>query len=446
MGKRRLLPYFIDILILTTINIFLSEMIREDQRFVYGFLAVTYSMVALYSLRTYDSEKCKSWNLLFISVVIAFSFSSILLVITSFIEGNFILARKYIFYFAVLGVVIETLLHRAYPALISNYSENDMKDVILYGKKSNDMQNKIIESLKKRGKVYGLKYKGTIDFLDGKWYFLNGGPQTEISEIKKWLKEKLKEREFVLLHAGNKELLSYLEEEIDVPVISDKFLYEMIERKILLDSLSFTEMYEASFPRWYDNVKSIADEIIGFIGTVLTFPFVLIFALIVLTEDPHASPIYTQIRLGKNGKHYKVYKIRSMKAKAEETTGAVWSKGKEDPRVLRIGKFMRKFRIDEFPQFWNILKGDMSLIGPRPERPEIAEKLRKEVPFYTLRLKVKPGITGWAQINHHYDETIEDVKEKLRYDLYYIKHRSLTLDLNIFLLTVETVIFGRGAK
>ena len=441
-----MLPYIIDILVLTTISVFLSEMIREDQRVMYGFLAVTYSIVALYSLRTYDPEKCKSWNLLFISVAIAFTFSTILLVITSYMEGDFIIARKYIFYFAIIGISVETLLHRIYPLLISNYSGNNMKDVILYGKGNNDTQNKIIESLKKNGKMYGLTYKGTIDFLDGKWYLLNGGPRTEISEIKQWLKEKVKERELVLLKSGDERALPYIEEEINLPVISDKFLYELIERKLLLDSLSFIEIHEASFPRWYDNVKLIADEIIGFIGTILTFPFVLVFALIVLVEDPKDSPIYTQIRLGKNGKPYKVYKIRSMKAKAEETTGAVWSNGKEDPRILKIGKFMRKFRIDEFPQFWNILKGEMSFIGPRPERPEIVEKLKKELPFYTLRLKVKPGITGWAQINHHYDETIEDVKEKLRYDLYYIKNRSMMLDLNIFLLTVETVIFGRGAK
>ena len=399
-------------------------------------------------MRTYNIEKCRSWNSLLISMLIAFFISSILAIFTAFIMNDFIIARKYIFYFVILGVPVETILHRLYPLLLTSYSNEKAKDVILWEAdeiSSDGLHNEIAESLKKNGKMYGLTYKGIINFQDGKWYLLNGGPRTEISKIKQWLKEKTKERELVFVKCGKGELL-FQEKEVDFPIVSDEFMYELIERKLFLDSLSSIEIHEASFPRWYDNVKLILDEILGFIGTVLTFPFILVFTLIVLAEDPKDSPIYTQIRLGKDGKPYKIYKIRSMKSNAEKNSGAVWSNGKKDPRILKIGRFIRKFRIDELPQFWNILKGEMSLIGPRPERPEIAEKLKKEIPFYALRLKVKPGITGWAQINHHYDSSIEDVKEKLRYDLYYIKNRSLMLDLNIFLLTVETVIFGRGAK
>lgn len=446
MGRKRILPYFIDIMILITIIVFLSVMIKGDHSIVFEIFTIIYTMIGMYSLRTYDTEKCRSWNSLFISIIVAFAFSTVLSIFTAYIIGDFIIARKYIFYFAILGISAETFLHRAYPFLLTSYSKEKVKNVILYGISNSNTHNKVVESLKNNGRMYGLAYKGIIDFQDDKWYLLNGGPRTEISEIKRWLKEKMKERELILLKCGDEESLSRIEKEVDFPIVSDEFMYELIEKKLLLDPLSYVEIHEASFPRWYDNVKLILDEIVGFVGTVLSFPFILVFALIIFIEDFNDSPIYTQTRLGKDGKPYKLYKIRSMKSGAEKSTGAVWSNGKEDPRILKTGKFMRKFRIDELPQFWNILKGDMSFIGPRPERPEIVEKLKKELPFYALRLKIKPGITGWAQINHHYDESIEDVKEKLRYDLYYIKNRSLALDLNIFLLTVETVIFGRGAK
>ena len=132
-----------------------------------------------------------------------------------------------------------------------------------------------------------------------------------------------------------------------------------------------------------------------------------------------------------------------MKKDAEKSTGPVWSQ-KDDPRITRVGKFIRKVRIDEIPQMWNVLKGEMSIVGPRPERPFFVEKLSLEIPYYKRRLKVRPGITGWAQVKHKYDETIEDVKIKLRYDLFYIENMSLRMDIKILLRTVFVVISGKG--
>jgi lipopolysaccharide/colanic/teichoic acid biosynthesis glycosyltransferase len=144
-----------------------------------------------------------------------------------------------------------------------------------------------------------------------------------------------------------------------------------------------------------------------------------------------------------NGREFKIYKFRSMYKDAEKHTGPVWST-KDDPRVTRIGKIMRKLRIDEIPQFLNVLKGEMSLVGPRPERPYFVELLAKQLPYYKRRLKVRPGITGWAQVKHKYDESIEDVKVKLRYDLFYIENMSLRMDLKILARTVLVVLFGKG--
>ena len=134
-----------------------------------------------------------------------------------------------------------------------------------------------------------------------------------------------------------------------------------------------------------------------------------------------------------------------MRADAEAKTGAVWAT-KNDPRITPIGKYLRLFRIDELPQFFNVLRGDMSMVGPRPERPEFVKTLSERIPFYRLRLSVKPGLTGWAQVNHKYGDTVEDTIAKLEYDLYYIKHMSFSLDVYILLSTAKTVLLGRGAQ
>ena len=134
-----------------------------------------------------------------------------------------------------------------------------------------------------------------------------------------------------------------------------------------------------------------------------------------------------------------------MRADAEADTGATWASD-EDPRITPVGRFLRTTRLDEIPQLWNVLKGDMSLVGPRPERPEFIAWLKEEIPFYSLRHTVRPGITGWAQIRYKYGSSVEDAKEKLRYDLFYIKNMSLGLDALIFFDTIKTILLGRGAR
>ena len=167
-------------------------------------------------------------------------------------------------------------------------------------------------------------------------------------------------------------------------------------------------------------------------------PFIIIVNLI----SNKGSLFYTQERVGLNGEVFKIFKFRTMGKNAEKD-GAVFSTC-NDVRVTPFGKFMRKTRIDEFPQFINILKGEMSIIGPRPERPFFVEQIANKMPFYTTRHIIKPGLTGWAQVNYRYGETLEDSLVKLQYDLYYIKHRSVFIDINIILRTFSTVLFYRG--
>lgn len=179
-------------------------------------------------------------------------------------------------------------------------------------------------------------------------------------------------------------------------------------------------------------------SVLGLIFGLLLLPLVLIGNLI----GNRGKLFYTQERIGKNGKKFTIYKYRTM-VKNAEVNGAVFS-GKKDSRVTPFGKFMRKTRLDEFPQFINIINGEMAIIGPRPERPIFVNEIAEIMPFYETRHVVKPGLTGWAQVNYSYGDSIEDSLVKLQYDLYYIKHRSFFLDINIIIKTLSTVLYFRG--
>ncbi|MBF0142809.1 MAG: TIGR03013 family PEP-CTERM/XrtA system glycosyltransferase [Magnetococcales bacterium] len=190
--------------------------------------------------------------------------------------------------------------------------------------------------------------------------------------------------------------------------------------------------------------KKVFDVVISLLLLSLTWPLMLFTALAILVES--GRPVfYAQRRVGYGGKIFTVLKFRSMYADAEKDGVARWvSRG--DARVTRVGRFIRASRIDELPQFFNVLRGEMSLVGPRPERPEFVEPLRRKIPFYAERLRVKPGITGWAQISYGYGASDADAAEKLKYDLYYVKNQSFFLDLLVLVLSVEVVLFGRGVE
>ena len=172
---------------------------------------------------------------------------------------------------------------------------------------------------------------------------------------------------------------------------------------------------------------------------------ILPLVILAIKLDSRGPILYRQRRVGLDGKVFYCYKFRTMRQDAEADTGATWASD-DDPRITKVGKFLRTARLDEIPQLWCVVKGDMSFVGPRPERPEFVEMLAKEIPFYAVRNAVRPGITGWAQVRYKYGNTVADSKEKLQYDLYYIKNMSLGLDLMIMFQTVKTVLLGRGAQ
>ncbi len=190
----------------------------------------------------------------------------------------------------------------------------------------------------------------------------------------------------------------------------------------------------------FDAYQRVLDVVLSLLGLVIGIPIIAIFGILIKIDDK--GPItYKQERLGKCGKSFYIYKLRSMRLDAEKY-GAQWAE-KDDPRITKVGKFIRKTRIDEIPQLFNILKGDMGLIGPRPERPNFTVQFNEEIPGFVNRLAIKPGLTGWAQVNGGYEVTPE---EKLIEDIYYIKNRSVFLDFKILLRTVKVVFTGDGAR
>lgn len=201
-----------------------------------------------------------------------------------------------------------------------------------------------------------------------------------------------------------------------------------------VDGLSVSGFYEL-FKRLLD----ILGALVGLLILAVLFPFLAIAILV----DSGPPIIYSQPRLGRGRKVFTIYKFRSMRRKTE-TINDVQTTTENDPRVTRVGKFLRKTRLDELPQFWNVLRGDMSLVGPRAEVPKLVEEYQKQVPFYRARLLVKPGLTGWAQINYGYVSSVEETSIKLEYDLYYIKHRTLAMDFQIVLRTIGTVLRRTG--
>lgn len=223
--------------------------------------------------------------------------------------------------------------------------------------------------------------------------------------------------------------------------------YELITGKLPVSELRHTWLvFAPGFvrKRWSVAVKRLIDVVVGCALLLLTLPISLI-AVIAIKLDSPGGAFYHQDRVGMGGLVFRIMKLRSMYIDAETKTGAIWA-AKGDSRVTPVGRLIRRIRIDELPQLINVIKGDMSLVGPRPERPEIITKLAHTIPLYSHRHSMRPGLTGWAQVCYPYGATVEDTTEKLCYDLYYIKNWSLLLDLQIMLQTMKVVLYGRGAR
>lgn len=206
--------------------------------------------------------------------------------------------------------------------------------------------------------------------------------------------------------------------------------------------LPLIEVMPEPMPAWEQSTKRLIDLVVSAAVLVVGLPLWIVLGLLVRITSPGPA-IYRQKRVGRHGREFTMYKFRTMREDAEAETGPVWATA-DDPRYTRIGRWLRRTRLDEIPQFWNVFKGDMSLVGPRPERPFFVEKLAREIPLYGRRHRVKPGITGWAQVKWKYDGSLEDVRQKVKYDLFYIENMSLRRDFQILFRTITTALRAKG--
>jgi sugar transferase (PEP-CTERM system associated) len=285
-------------------------------------------------------------------------------------------------------------------------------------------------------------------------------------------RQAIEDKELVQLPDG---LLEYAREhaideivvatsDIDAEIPVDDLVECKLNGIAVLDILSFFEREVGQIridimdPKWLvfsegfnksqikDSFKRVFDIATSLVILTVALPFMLLTIIAIKIEDGLKSPIlYHQVRVGLRGREYKVYKFRSMITDAEKAGKAIWA-SKTDSRVTRVGSLIRKTRIDELPQIYNVLNGSMSFVGPRPERPEIIEELAREIPYYHDRHLVKPGITGWAQLMYPYGSSLNDSYQKQLFDMYYVKNHSLFLDFLVLLQTVEVVLFGKGAR
>jgi exopolysaccharide biosynthesis polyprenyl glycosylphosphotransferase len=317
--------------------------------------------------------------------------------------------------------------------------------IVGFNSKANEVHDEILNH-----KALGLDIKGYV--------CVNGGNSTReyknvqvlgsVNDIEKIIDDSNAKEIIIALEKEDHDILVSLisrcdQKNVGLKIVPD--LYEILSgqaKTSQIYGLPLIDIMPQLMPEWEKKLKRLFDLIISFLILIITSPLWIIVAA-AIKIDSKGPVLFKQERCGQNGKIFTILKFRSMVSDAEKMSGPVWSQ-KDDPRITRVGRVIRRLRIDEIPQMFNVLKGEMSFVGPRPERPFFVEKLAQELPYYKRRLRVRPGITGWAQVKHKYDETIEDVKVKLRYDLFYIENMSLRMDFKIILRTIYVVLFGKG--
>jgi exopolysaccharide biosynthesis polyprenyl glycosylphosphotransferase len=429
-------------------NIFEFDYFRiTRENWTWTLVLVLYISVFGTIFELYDLQKASKIEIIISNIVLTSSITVLFYLLTPFFTPTLPDNRLQIIYFYLAFVISLTIWRWAYVTFIS--SPRFYKKVLLVGEISNiepiakslkesDPNYKVIGFINcEKENVNKLKFKGLKEYK----------PQDFIQIIKK---EKISE---IVVASYNSEtitpdiyndLITLLEKGFTIREYTQ--VYEELNYRVPVQFVGkdfykyfpFSRSNQNKLYLLYRRVSDIVYSILGLFVGIILLPLILIGNLIA-----NRGPLfYIQDRIGKNGSPFAIIKLRTMVKNAEKD-GMKWAQ-KNDVRVTKFGKFLRKTRIDEIPQFINVLKGEMSLIGPRPERPFFVQELSQIIPFYETRHIIKPGLTGWAQVNSRYGSTIDDSLIKLQYDLYYIKHRTLFLDANIVIKTLSTIIFFRG--
>jgi len=415
--------------------------------FMRAALIAVVCQVCLYYVDLYDLRVVADRRELFVRALQSLGSASLILALLYYLFPQLILGRGVFFIAAifVVGIIVgwrmafEWLAKRARPA----------ERLLLVG--TGEAAVDLAQELHDRRRELGVELVGFIDPDPGQLgkSLVNPGVVGTIDDIPSIVSGLAVDRVVVSLADARGKLP--MDKLLDMKLAGVQFdhlasVYEEYTGKIAVENLRpswliFSEGFRKT--PWLVAAKRASDVLMATVGLVLAFPVMLLVALAIKLFSP--GPIlYHQRRVGQHGECFLIQKFRSMRPNAEAISGAVWA-SENDPRVTPIGRFLRRTRLDELPQLWNVLVGEMSFVGPRPERPEFVEGLTKQIPFYGQRHVVKPGLTGWAQVRYQYGATVEDAMEKLQYDLFYIKNLSFALDVYILLETIKTVLVRRGS-
>ncbi|MBC8755116.1 sugar transferase [Kordia sp. YSTF-M3] len=438
---------FFGLYIVSNIFDFDYFMIRKE-RWLWMVVLVLYYVLFSTIFELYSLQKSSRYDTTFQGIVLTVSITVLCYLLTPFFTPELPENRLQIIYFFLAISVAIFLWRCAYIFFIS--SPRFFKNILLIG--STEEIKIMSDAIQKNTKYYKI-----VGYIDSSLNLtIKSNELTDIEEITDLnLKEVVQEKAVSEIIIGSNEreelskplfdgLIALLE--TGLPIKEYIQVYEELTFRVPVQYIGkdfykyfpFSRSNQNKLYLFAHRLFDIVSSIFGLLVSLLFLPFILIGNLI----GNRGPLLYTQKRVGKNGVPFKIYKLRSMVIDAEKD-GAVWA-AKNDARITKFGSFLRKSRLDEVPQFINVLKGEMSMIGPRPERPSFVKKLSESLTFYEIRHVVKPGVTGWAQVKTEYGASMEDSLRKLQYDLYYIKHRGFFLDLNIIVKTLSTVLFYRG--
>ena len=412
-------------------------------------LVITFfCQTCMYLLDLYNFRQSQTWGEVLFALAIAIGFVCIGIGLLSYAIPKFGVAGK-MYYLSILIASVFLLLWRVlYELYITRFASKE--NILIVG--TGEVARQVGEEVRK-GKRLGFHLVGFVNAPQA----TNNSNGAQVGDI---LGDPTQMDQIIERYDVDKVVVAITERRGEYPVkemlalrvggysvIEWPVFFEKLSGRIPIDNLApsffiFNEGFRKS--RFVLLVRRVLSAIAAAVLLILLLPVFLVVAIIIKL-DSSGPALYSQVRVGQHNKLIRIYKFRSMRADAEKNGDAVWAV-EDDPRITRVGRFLRKTRIDELPQLFNVMIGELEFVGPRPERPEFVEKLQAMVPYYTLRHTVKPGITGWAQVMFHYGSTIEESKEKLQYDLFYLKNLSFKLDLLILFHTVKIVLLGRGAR
>ena len=417
------------------------------EHWVWSIVLALYLNIFASIFELYNLQKASKFEIVVQNVILTSSVTVLIYLLTPFFTPELPENRLQIIYFYIAINLALFLWRYAYIVLIS--APRFFKKVLLVGN-ANDLDS-IIQSLQKSDPNYKVVAFINTDSKPFQSSLFDDIFEINIKNVSETIKVEMISEIVVatpdssgMTVALYNKLIELLENGVAIREYTQ--VYEEISQRVPVQHVvkdfyryfPFSRSNQNKLYLFFHRMLDLLFSVIGLSFGILISPIILIGNLI-----GNRGPLfYTQMRVGRNGEHFRIYKLRSMITNAEKL-GAQFA-GKNDSRVTKFGKFLRRSRFDEIPQFINVIKGDMSVIGPRPERPVFVNELSEKIPFYEVRHLVKPGVTGWAQVNASYATTQEDALEKLQYDLYYIKRRSLFLDISIVIKTLSTIIFFRG--